>query len=65
MSEKHAPARPEKPAGLLFFEAQEKPRQYVIFDRALVRGRQKNRQEQRVKVAPANEKRVKERKRRA
>ena len=40
MSEKHAPARPEKPAGLLFFEAQEKPRQYVIFDRALVRGRQ-------------------------
>ena len=23
MSEKHAPARPEKPAGLVFFEAQE------------------------------------------
>ncbi len=33
-------ARPERPAGLVFFEAQEKPRQYVIFDKALIRGRQ-------------------------
>ena len=32
--------RPERPAGLVFFEANEKPRQYVIFDRALIRGRQ-------------------------
>ena len=32
--------RPEKPAGLVFFEAQEKPRQYVIFDRARIRGKQ-------------------------
>ncbi len=40
MSEKRSPSRPDKPAGLVFFEAQEKPRQYVIFDRALVRGRQ-------------------------
>ena len=40
MSEKRSPSRPDKPAGLVFFEAQEKPRQYVIFDRALVRGKQ-------------------------
>ena len=40
MSEKHVLSAPEKPAGLIFFEAQEKPRQYVIFDRVLVRGRQ-------------------------
>ena len=30
--------RPEIPAGLVFFEAQEKPRQYVIFDKVLVKG---------------------------
>ncbi len=40
MSEKHNPTRPETPAGLVFFEAQEKPRQYVIFDRAVMRGQQ-------------------------
>ncbi len=40
MSEKNSQTRPEKPAGLVFFEAQEKPRQYVIFDKAIVRGRQ-------------------------
>ena len=40
MSEKHIPTRPETPAGLVFFEAQEKPRQYVIFDRATIRGQQ-------------------------
>ncbi len=28
-----------KPAGLVFFEGQEKPRQYVIFDRAMIKGR--------------------------
>ena len=33
-------SRPEKPAGLVFFEAQEKPRQYVIFDKAEIRGSQ-------------------------
>ncbi len=38
MSEKQNLTRPEKPAGLVFFEAQEKPRQYVIFDRAVIRG---------------------------
>ena len=27
-----------KPAGLVFFEGQEKPRQYVIFEKALIRG---------------------------
>lgn len=32
--------RPENPAGLVFFEAQEKPRQYVIFDKARIRGGQ-------------------------
>lgn len=32
--------RPEKPAGLVFFEAQEKPCQYVIFDKARIRGAQ-------------------------
>ena len=32
--------RPMRPAGLVFFEAQEKPRQYVIFDRAVIRGKQ-------------------------
>ena len=26
------------PAGLVFFENQEKPRQYVIFERALIKG---------------------------
>ncbi len=40
MSVKRNLSRPEKPAGLVFFEAQEKPRQYVIFDRAVIRGRQ-------------------------
>ena len=29
----------KKPAGLVFFEAQEKPRQYVIFNETLVMGR--------------------------
>ncbi len=33
-------SKPEKPAGLIFFEAQEKPRQYVIFDQAVIRGQQ-------------------------
>ena len=37
---KHSSMRPDKPAGLVFFEAQEKPRQYVIFDKARIRGRQ-------------------------
>ena len=40
MSEKKSLSRPEYPAGLVFFEAQEKPRQYVIFDKALIKGRQ-------------------------
>ena len=40
MSEKRYTSRPEKPAGLVFFEAQEKPREYVIFDKVVVRGRQ-------------------------
>ncbi len=40
MSEKKSLTKPEIPAGLVFFEAQEKPRQYVIFDRAVVRGQQ-------------------------
>ena len=40
MSENMSQARPDVPAGLVFFEAQEKPRQYVIFDRALIKGRQ-------------------------
>ena len=40
MSRVKKPARPEKPAGLVFFEANEKPRQYVIFDKAVIRGRQ-------------------------
>ncbi len=40
MSEKRYSSRPEKPAGLVFFEAQEKPREYVIFDKVVVRGRQ-------------------------
>ena len=40
MSERTSLSRPEKPAGLVFFESQEKPRQYVIFDRAVIRGRQ-------------------------
>ena len=31
---------PDRPAGLVFFEAGEKPRQYVIFDRALIKGQQ-------------------------
>ena len=35
MKEKRSKARP---AGLVFFEEQEKPRQYVIFSRAMVRG---------------------------
>ena len=38
MSENFSQARPETPAGLVFFEAQEKPRQYVIFDKALIKG---------------------------
>ena len=40
MSETRKLSKPEIPAGLVFFEAQEKPRQYVIFDRAVIRGRQ-------------------------
>ena len=40
MSEKTIQTRSEVPAGLVFFEAQEKPRQYVIFDRVLIKGRQ-------------------------
>ena len=32
--------KPDIPAGLVFFEAQEKPRQYVIFDKARIRGGQ-------------------------
>ena len=40
MSEIRHSAKPERPAGLVFFEAQEKPRQYVIFDKALIKGRQ-------------------------
>ena len=40
MSERTSLSRPQKPAGLIFFESQEKPRQYVIFDRAVIRGRQ-------------------------
>jgi len=40
VSEIKTSARPGIPAGLVFFEAQEKPRQYVIFDRALIRGQQ-------------------------
>ena len=40
MSKQGAGGRPESPAGLVFFEANEKPRQYVVFDRALIRGRQ-------------------------
>ena len=40
MSETRHSAKPERPAGLVFFEAQEKPRQYVIFDKALIKGRQ-------------------------
>ena len=39
MSEKSS-TRPERPAGLVFFEAQEKPRQYVIFDKAVIKGHQ-------------------------
>ena len=38
MSTNHS-TRPEKPAGLVFFEAQEKPRQYVIFDKAQILGK--------------------------
>ena len=40
MSEIRHSIKPERPAGLVFFEAQEKPRQYVIFDKALIKGRQ-------------------------
>ena len=40
MSEKNIQTRPDVPAGLVFFEAHEKPRQYVIFDKALIKGRQ-------------------------
>ena len=40
MSNNTIRTRPDVPAGLVFFEAQEKPRQYVIFDKALIRGRQ-------------------------
>ena len=40
MSDKSIQARPDVPAGLVFFEAHEKPRQYVIFDKALIKGRQ-------------------------
>ncbi len=40
MSDIRHSAKPERPAGLVFFEAQEKPRQYVIFDKALIKGRQ-------------------------
>ena len=40
MSNATGTSRPEKPAGLVFFEAQEKPRQYVIFDKMQIRGQQ-------------------------
>ena len=40
MSEEKRAVKPELPAGLVFFEAQEKPRQYVIFDKAVIKGRQ-------------------------
>ena len=40
MSEINTSVRPDVPAGLVFFEAGEKPRQYVIFDRALIKGQQ-------------------------
>ena len=40
MSEHKTVKRPEIPAGLVFFEAGEKPRQYVIFDSAVIRGKQ-------------------------
>ena len=31
--------KPARPAGLVFFEGQEKPKQYVIFQRARIHGR--------------------------
>ena len=40
MSNRNAGRKPERPAGFVFFEANEKPRQYVIFDKALIRGQQ-------------------------
>ena len=40
MSERQNISKPAKPAGLVFFEANEKPRQYVIFDKAVIRGQQ-------------------------
>ena len=40
MNERQVSSRPKKPAGLVFFEAQEKPRQYVLFDQAVIRGKQ-------------------------
>ena len=40
MSKQGASGMPESPAGLVFFEANEKPRQYVVFEKALIRGRQ-------------------------
>ena len=30
--------KPSIPAGLVFFEGQEKPRQYVIFDKTVIQG---------------------------
>ncbi|MBQ4194527.1 MAG: hypothetical protein II622_00330, partial [Thermoguttaceae bacterium] len=40
MSEKQNPSKPAKPAGLVFFEANEKPRQDVIFGKAVIHGQQ-------------------------
>ena len=40
MSERLNPSKPAKPAGLVFFEANEKPRQYVIFGKAVIHGQQ-------------------------
>lgn len=40
MSSQSRSQKPERPAGFVFFEANEKPRQYVIFRKALIRGRQ-------------------------
>ena len=36
MSTNHS--RPMSPAGLVFFEGQEKPRQYVLFHKAVIKG---------------------------
>ena len=38
MADKNSYSGKKKAAGLIFFEGKEKPRQYVIFQRALVKG---------------------------